>query len=486
MDSPVACQPSRSVWTIVTLLSLFGAALLFLAVDAMSTNPPHPHPLAESIVFALMSALCFIGAFLLTCWLLRARIEETENGLRWRGLGGWKSCEWDDVRDYYLVENRTSGSIHVVQTTIGRLRFSRSYYQAVLPIADVITKRAMHAHARAWEPLGCRSGDIAPRRFFYSRWKLQGMMALFISMGLVILVLCPPTAIYNFLSTWQTIGLSWAMGSIVAYVIFIIFTFAPLSLVISVLWRSLKNAHQEIETDARGIVFRDGDYQVNAAWDEITHFRVKLEALPDLFSGQFDVHTDHGDFSFSQYISEYASLCHVIQHWAPEKANDRTKSDTADVLGGNQLFRMEGRAGKGERVYHYRTRTMRAFLALSVVLTLMPPVSIAAHGGVNSAKDDPIFVAALTLALAVFDLWLLRHYQNTRVVVSDSGLTYYSLWGSYHLPWAEISSYETYDGIITIKTARRTIRLLNILASAPELMDDLKKHTFLVIRSEEA
>ncbi|MEO7719343.1 MAG: hypothetical protein ABIY70_24340 [Capsulimonas sp.] len=371
VGSLIVCKANASSWVLLLLFGALGAGILWAGYSSLNPTPPQQRDLSGSAFLMLTGLLLLIPSLIAAYWTCRARVEATEDGLRWRGLGKWKSAAWSEVRDFYRLEPQKGQQFHVVETAAGKLHLS-GFYGNTKPFLDAVAARAVYAPVKAWEQLGCRLGNVAPCRFSYSRRAIQASIALFTVVGAAMLFLITPPTFSKLTQTSQTIGATWAISLVASYVLVIAMTLAPVPLLISIARRSLKGANQKIQTSSEGIEFTDGEQYITTSWGEVLQYGVPQETAASALRGEFHVRSRHGDFSFSQHIRDFSLLCQIIRHWAPEETSEIKKSERADVLGSESMRWTGARPGVGNRVFHYKTRTNRALLVNLIGVTMMP------------------------------------------------------------------------------------------------------------------
>ena len=134
---------------------LFGYVLLF---SWMST------PVLFGMLF---SGATVIPALSLFVWAYRATVVTNENGLRWRGVGGWQSAHWDEVEDYFFCISRNDGRpVSWLRFRDGRtLRLSESYWSDQAEFRALVTTRAVNAKPSGWLLRG-KEGTITGQHHF--------------------------------------------------------------------------------------------------------------------------------------------------------------------------------------------------------------------------------------------------------------------------------------------------------------------------------
>ena len=116
-------------------------------------------------------------------WERRSAVVADREGLRWRGLGGWRSAHWGEVRDYYdmVPANGSRRITSVIQTPAGTLSF-HSQWSNRDALRAVVAERVGGAD---WEIDGCRASDSWSHVFGYdtlaNRWTPTLLFKLFLT-----------------------------------------------------------------------------------------------------------------------------------------------------------------------------------------------------------------------------------------------------------------------------------------------------------------
>lgn len=140
---------------------LFGYWLLFSWM---------PAPVLFGMLFFGVTVLPALSLFV---WAYRATVVTNENGLCWRGVGGWQSAHWDEVEDYFFSISRNDGRpVSWLRFRDGRtLRLSESFWSEQTAFRALVAARATHAKPSGWLLRG-KEGTITGRhRFAYKSKK---------------------------------------------------------------------------------------------------------------------------------------------------------------------------------------------------------------------------------------------------------------------------------------------------------------------------
>ncbi|WP_125205920.1 hypothetical protein [Capsulimonas corticalis] len=468
-EHPIICRPDKSGWGLFALLALVYLGPTIALVIIQWRTPASQ--IGVRFLFVVVLAAFTIWAY----WMLHARVEATVQGLRWRGFGGWKFAAWRDVQDYYFLQLKKDQKTYVVETSIGKLRIT-SFYVWSEAMENAITQHTVHTSVHAWGQLGCRSEDVPALRFYYSVREVRRNMAFMTFLVAALLLLTAPMCVSSFHSSLQSLGWWWAIAE--GTIELIVFG-APLAcglLLIPTGWRALKVADQHIETSAEGIVFTDGAQRIEARWEEIVRYGVPRDTLKSTFTSPFYIHTDAGAFSFTPHLHDYALLCHIVRHWAPESASEWNNNERMEALGGDATLWTGGFPGVGERIYHYKTRTNRAFLWALACFTATPfGVRVLER---SLGVPPPPLDAGTECVLAALCLgtgWAAWRYQAARIGIDNHGVTEQSAFGTRRLTWEEIRHCASGEWVVTLQGDNGAIRFWQTISYGDELMAEIKQ-----------
>lgn len=480
--NPIAiCRPAKTSWVLLILIGVLGSAQM-AAVWLMAPVQGHSQP---DHTLASITAALFLAFTIRLYWMMRARIEATDHGLRWRGLHGWKSCAWREVIDYYLLDAQEQKT-YLIETPQGKISIS-PFLAGGEAMARAVASRAVNARVRQWEMLGFRAGDVPPCRFRYYALEIWVMIAFFTIGGLTLAFLSVPShPIAAFNETRQSIGLSWAVASGVLgvfeglgiglmIVIYASFLFTS--------WTALKNANQIIETNATGIMFTDGARRIEARWDQvIQQYGPPQNIFKMMLSHSYSIRTEAGNFSVYPFLRNEVLLQRIIRHWVPPNANTRKTNAQMDVLGGEASLWSGGVPGIGLRVYHYRTRTNRVYLgALTffAVLMLFFPWLLQ-WAGTAQNTSDATFVSIDAL-FVVSTLWSWWRYLTARIEIDDAGILERSVFGPRRLEWTEITSITNDGAVVTLHGSDTKVRYWVNVADFLGFSSEIERHTSLTV-----
>ena len=470
--SPVVCRPGKAaaVWGILLGIMAFYCALF--AVLGLLTGPG-----TRSLTVAM--AACFVVSLLgilpAIVWARRGAIIADETGLRWRGLGAWKSASWDEVRDYYErlpPQNKGSRiSYRTIKTAAGRLNVTSQWTNADA-LCTCVELRATASAAREWGVLGTRPCDPWPRVFRYDTWQNIWTPRLLIKLmgfGLTFLLAKPLTqaaALAGFVSWPMKIGL---FGPVLV----LVFLLLPMPLVLLSQYQATgRRKAERITTDLCGIVFEDKARRVEAAWSEVTGYQITAGSGAVFTCCR--VETKSGDFDFLSTLSDFLILREIIQRYAEDASDKEWKHRISpEALGGEAACWSGGQMGVGARVFHYRTRSHRALLLGGVVLLLsmcavLPVIIVLSPGNPPPFPLDALFALASVLGL----LYGWRLYRHGGVHLDDDGLTQFAPLGQTRIAWAQVRDFYIGGEGSSVVEGRdgRRIRFSSMIVGREELM----------------
>ncbi len=417
-----------------------------MAMTAFTPGPKGPPSPGETLLFAASSLICFFCLCVLVWWLLRACVLGDAAGLRWRGLGGWKRVRWNEVSDFYeklSVRNRSrapSAAGCILEVASRKIRFSRDWSNAEA-LRELVAQNAINSRAAGWEVKGTRVVDPWPRAFDYNtvenRWTPRLWLKLF-AIFVVYVVIQPALEL---VVTAHLVGWAAALGVAGAYVLL----FGSMGLIFLVplaQYRATNERKAErVTADLDGIVFEDGVRRVEAAWPDVTGYRMVSHGL--LF--RYVVETRQGNFDFLSSLGDARLLQAIIQRSASlaENREWRLPADE-EALSGEAARWSSGRVGVGTRIFHYRTRGYRAILLGMAVLGIVCGLLFAgiALGWLPSTL--PPSPAGMAVAGVFWGVGLIlgwQAYRQNGVVLDDNGLTQRTLLGSRFIAWEQVQEY---------------------------------------------
>ena len=418
---------------------IFALEVGLMMVVAFSASGPGSR--IDAVLSAVCFALCIAALILAIIWARRGAIIADETGLRWRRFGGWKCVGWDEVSDYSGRQYRKSASktiiAAVIETTAGRIKFGSEWTYSEL-LLEAVEQRATVAMAREWGLIGTRSCDPWPRVFGYdtfsNRWSPRLLLKL--SLMFVVYVLVKPAL--------SLTGLAALVGWRMTLTTAALYLLLTLPLAILLLVRPLldyravqKRLGERVTLTREGLVFEGGTRHIEARWEEVTGYRI-------VGTGKYTVETGSGAFDFLSSIGNSLLLRENIRLYAIEAADTEWKVRAdADALGGEAARWSGGQVGVGARVFHYRTRTVRAWLWYGVLLLviLCGMVAVIFFNSATGSLLDLLPFALIMLALAAVLLKGWQTYRCGGIHLDEDGLMQMTPLGQTRLPWGQISDF---------------------------------------------
>ncbi|MBV9848401.1 MAG: hypothetical protein JO250_01820, partial [Armatimonadetes bacterium] len=470
-EPPVRYRPDQSNWVVVLLFGIFGLAPTL----CFWLTPSRP---ADRVMMSLLGAGFVIPALLLAIWLLRAQIIATEDGLRWRGLGGWRFAGWAQVTDYYDKLLPKKGLTAIIETGGRKLQISQSFWKDNPEFRALVVQNATQARAGGWGVWGTRPELDWPRVFGYKSRDNWSIAFVFRFLWVLALILAA-TLIPKIVNTFTTLGWKWGLASIGALLLGLGPMFLYLSLFQTTSADMRRRWKQRITISAGGLTYEGDGTKFQVPWDEIMDYSIAPRRGFNLAS-TYAVVTKRGSFDFSGAISEVGILTRLIADNATAAGAETWRSQGDDVLGGKASRWTSGCEGVGERVYHYRTRTNRALLWFLSFFSALIPVSVVIHKWVGmGAKDDPVFVAIMTTLMGGSTLWAIWRYYTASIQTDGVGITQHTIWGRRFLCWDQIERYYKSGGDAAVfgnvVGAGTRIRFWMEIADVEELKDEITR-----------
>lgn len=441
----VCCRPPRVYWAWVLFPTVYGVVAAAASHAPTKTGPPS---LMETAIWEWISAFCLLGALGAVLWLVRARVISGQDGLRWRGMGPWKTARWDEVRDYYenipTRQQRSSGvasptTVSVVRTAAGNVRVT-NLWSGADALREQVKRQAFHGLVSGWEILGTRAVDPWPRVSHYitleNRWAPRVWTKLFLTF--VIYLLIKPAMQ---LSTMAGL-VGWAMTlTTAALYLLLVGSIGLIFLVPLAQYRAAgRRKAERITADTNGITFEDGLRRVEAAWADVTGYGIAPG--PGALTIRYVVETRQGEFDFLPVLSGATLLMVIIRRYAENAADKEWRPRTdLEALGGESARWSGGRVGVGARVYHYRTRANRALSLAPLVFGLTGGfLSWAAGQGMlpGTQSAGPLW-AAVGCGLLFLGGW--HAYRVRRIETDEDGLTQITPFARRRLLWSQVEDY---------------------------------------------
>ena len=462
----VRCRPDKSGWITV---GIFGAIGLACVVTLFLPS----HKPSETPLFRLMALMYLVPTAVFAAWLLRAQVVADANGLRWRMMGLWHTVTWDEVTDYYevLVPGKPSKRRLVLETRQGRLSLSRDTWgKGIEAICTPIEQSAALAKTKQWELYGTRLQDEWPRVFRYDTF--SNRWSPWLVMGCLLLCMASMTS-----SKWGRLlnDPGWVWNVLALGIVFLMF--APLFWLALYSLRTVRpRLSQRITATMEGLVYEERDTRIQASWAEVASYGAiaVMGSKAGIASTTYTITTQNGSITFNHAITDVFLLREIISRYARNAVGSEWRLPHDDVLGGTDARWTGGYEGVGERIYHYRTRTSRAFLWY--------PSALAGATGVLAALT-PLGLAQMpwspALVLTLLSCWGWWRYRTARIQLDGNGITQYTIFGPRHLRWDQIERFST-SGDETIKFgnvagAGTRIRFWMGIADVETLKDEIAR-----------
>lgn len=474
----------RGYWWLVLGWLLYGFVFAVCAyLDAQMMRN-----LSGRIVITSILLLFFWLPGLWMAWLVaRIRVLADENGLRWRGVGGWKSARWMQVRDFYLKVNANNKKSVTVETENGVLNFDNLTHGARLKQA--VQDRARWTNTKSWEERGKVKDALelsAPETFTVDPNRIRDFCIMLILVVLVVPLLmlfkantqwsAPLTAFRAIEETWQTMGALWGLGLIFMLALpgllygFIVFAGWPVAR------ESRRQRGQTLTLSPHGLLWRDPKTQreIQARWEEVRDFYVgevpgwvstDARCVVETTRGTFDAVAMRNGARLRALIQKYCAAHGLQQKWESQ----RRRARSTPVAAGAQL-------------YSYRHPETRALLWFAIammiatwfafpmrVLGLMP----------QSTAGDPgewvlgmFFVSITTIGCA----WFGRNYFCHQIQTDEKGITQRCGRRTKFIAWPDVREYEVVSGYIVVRSDRETIRFLGMIGAQRQLQKFIAFH----------
>jgi hypothetical protein len=456
----------------------FGAAM---AAQAPTKNGP-PTPI-DTLIWETIFLICLLVTIGIALWLVRTTVFGDSRGLRWRGIGPWKSVCWEEVEDYYektpRLAQRSSDTtqatvVSLIVASVGKVGVTNLWSNSEA-LRELIKRQATQAKAQEWGVVGCRPCDTWPQVFDYNtlenRWAPRLWFKLFLTFVVYLLIkpvmqLSSMAGLIGWTMTLMTAGLYLLLvGS--CGLIFLI----PLAQ-----YRAAGRRKKErITATLNGIMFEDDGRRVEAAWAEVIRYGIGpgLETL----TSRYVVETQQGDFDFLVSIKQATLLKAIIQRYAAEADDQEWRPHVnPEALGGEAARWSGGQVGVGARVYHHRTRMHRALLWLPATLGLtMLFLAILAGQGLPLGGNVAYFLSfGGVMGLVFLGGWYA--YRTCRIETDEDGLARITPLGRRRLLWNQVEQYcVTREGIGILEGRGERLRFGKEIVGYDELRAEIAR-----------
>ena len=259
-------------------------------------------------------------------------------------------------------------------------------------------------------------------------------------------------------------------------------------ILLSQYWATGRRRADRITADLKSIVFENKSRRVAAAWLEVTGYQIA--AGPGAVTSCYRVETQQGDFDFLPTLSEFLILKEIVRCYAKEAADTEWKHrDSPDALGGETALWSGGQVGVGVRVFHYRTRSVRALLWGGVVILLFVGAMVVVVKTVPSLGSSPVPIlpnALFALASVIGLLYGWRLYRHCGVHLDDDGLTQFTPLGQTRILWAQVRDfYVGSEGVCVVEGRDgRRIQFSSMIVGREELKAEIARRAAQCGRTE--
>jgi hypothetical protein len=149
----------------------------------------------------------------------------------------------------------------------------------------------------------------------------------------------------------------------------------------------------------------------------------------------------NAEYSFSTQIEDYPLLIMILRTFATDAVEYKRSQNEKEALGGVAALWSGGEEGKGDRVFHRRTRTVQLS---SIFIGFLFAVAVLASIQLPRLSDVGIYGLFLSVPVALFlgfSFYLsIAEYLRERFQVGTTGITYINKHGkARQLGWDEIA-----------------------------------------------
>jgi hypothetical protein len=465
----IRCRPNAVEGFFVVLLGVFGFGCFGLPF--LSDQPRDPLVWIASAVFALMilAPTAFLGAF-----AILSEIQATATEFRWRSFGRWNSVPWSDVTDYFERRREKGARAWIVETRRGACTFGPSSWANAEKLRDAIRERS-GAPIAEWALEGTRAEE-PPREFGYRK----GEAWFFAALALLCTGMVGWLVVTFALKTPGIIrDLGWAMGAGIVALALITMGAIPALMMALVFGHTLpeygRRKAERILVGPSGFEVQRSGQAWGGSWGDVVRFRA--EPL-HWVSRRHVLETKRGQWDFTPDIAEYRRLIALLERYVPEAVQDKTseREDDLTAEGGRWT---SGVPGVGRRLFHYRTRTNRALLAM----VALPALTSLLRLWLESAALLPPAAGADNWVMlgvgGVFLSWAVWRFQAGGIEVDDEGLTERLPFGVRRVRWTEIRAYWKVGADLArfrhVEGLRGNVRFWMGISGLPELEAEISR-----------
>lgn len=427
-------------------------------------------------LFTLFVLPCFI-----MLWLMRRlRIVAEVQGLWIYGAFTTQFIAWRDIEDYELRPAPNAATAHGSWIRHdGKWRRLPQFYTNTEVLRAHIQNEATASRARDWQLSVARDdAENWPKTYAY-RDPSGGKMFAIVAAGLLFICAMLATNSFGLSTTPKPDGDAiekW--GRIAALLL-------PLLFIHYAIMRSTKRrgAHT-IRADQNALTLVCGENPTRVAWDEISDYFIEdvkgAATLP-----QYVLEGAGERIVFRQEITNFGELKALITARAVNAKSREWRhheSADSDTLGGAQSLWRGGVAGVGRKIYHYRTRTLRAMLVLGVFFMSVFLISYicSSHWRTRDISDLVAWVL-IFLPISVITVSGALAFWHTSIQTDENGITHRNIWGERTLNWGEVESFSFNGHFYTLKGKNTTIRYW-LVAAGESLQAEIEARAGLKMR----
>ncbi|WP_348221617.1 hypothetical protein [Capsulimonas sp.] len=362
----------------------------------------------------------------------------------------------------------------VVEAGGAKLRlipFTKHFWRNTNEFRAAVSARALSSVVGEWKALGCRQNELISLEFVYPTSTHRRKVFISTSLWLGSTFGMGFGIVHS--SEVIALGMGWLTSLMLGVTVF--FTTSMWWVGTFLNMEALRRKRHHIATGVEGISFSDGVHRIHAPWASIT--RYERTDLGEILATRqrYVVHTSDGDFDFTPAITDFLLLDRIIREQAAEYQFNVSTTET-DALGGESACWSGGYAGKGDRIFHYRTRGHRALLWMGTLMTLVLPFAyqIGLYAEIPHHPGDPP-PAAIYSIIVLVTMWGWGRYYSARIEISEIGISEHSAFGTKHLRWTEIVSVTESNNVITLHGDGKKVRYWDTIVNAADLDSEIER-----------